>query len=128
MRAGRPALPRGEGREGGLVCHCLSARSRYRYAGPVRDRSARLSVLLVPSSPSFPQAGREGDREHARIDAAEELAVKEILRTNDAVLVSAVEALLNGAFIPYLVLAQNMSVLEGSIAIPPGRVLFQGCV
>ena len=56
---------------------------------------------------------------------AEELAVKEILRTNDAVLVSAVEALLAGAHIPYLVLDQNMSVLEGSIGILPRRVLVE---
>jgi hypothetical protein len=50
-------------------------------------------------------------------------AVKEILRTNDAVLVSAVEALLDGAGIPHLVLDQNMSVLEGSLGILPRRVL-----
>ena len=56
---------------------------------------------------------------------AKELAVKEILRTNDAVLVSAVEALLAGAQIPYLVLDQNMSVLEGSIGILPRRVLVE---
>jgi Putative prokaryotic signal transducing protein len=49
--------------------------------------------------------------------------VKEILRTNDTVLVSAVEALLDGAGIPHLVLDQNMSVLEGSIGILPRRVL-----
>jgi len=49
--------------------------------------------------------------------------VKEILRTNDAVLVSAVEALLEGAGIPHLVLDRNMSVLEGSIGILPRRVL-----
>jgi Putative prokaryotic signal transducing protein len=49
--------------------------------------------------------------------------VKEILRTNDTVLVSAVEALLNGAGIPYIVLDQNMSVLEGSIGILPRRLL-----
>jgi len=49
--------------------------------------------------------------------------VKEILRTNDAVLVSAVEALLDGAGIPHLVLDQNMSVLEGSIGIFPRRIL-----
>ena len=49
--------------------------------------------------------------------------MKEILRTNDAVLVSAVEALLDGAHIPYLVLDQNMSVLEGSLGILPRRVL-----
>ena len=49
--------------------------------------------------------------------------MKEILRTNDAVLVSAVEALLDGAGIPHLVLDRNMSVLEGSIGILPRRVL-----
>ncbi len=51
--------------------------------------------------------------------------MKEILRTNDAVLVSAVEALLDGAGIPHLVLDQNMSVLEGSIGILPRRVLVE---
>ena len=49
--------------------------------------------------------------------------VREIMRTNDAVLVSAVEALLDGAGIGHLVLDQNMSVLEGSIGILPRRVL-----
>jgi hypothetical protein len=49
--------------------------------------------------------------------------VKEILRTNDTVLVSAVVALLDGAHIPHLVLDQNMSVLEGSLGILPRRVL-----
>jgi hypothetical protein len=49
--------------------------------------------------------------------------VREIMRTNDAVLVSAVQALLDGATIPHLVLDQNMSVLEGSIGILPRRVL-----
>ena len=93
----------------------------------MRDQSARLSVLSVPAL--VPHAGRDSNnREHAGIDAAaEELAVKEILRTNDAVLVSAVEALLEGAYIPYLVLDQNMSVLEGSIGILPRRVLVEEC-
>ena len=49
--------------------------------------------------------------------------MREIMRTNDAVLVSAVEALFKGAAIPHLVLDQNMSVLEGSIGILPRRVL-----
>ena len=49
--------------------------------------------------------------------------MREIMRTNDAVLVSAVQALLDGATIPHLVLDQNMSVLEGSIGILPRRVL-----
>jgi len=45
------------------------------------------------------------------------------MRTNDQVLVSAVEALLRGASIPHLVLDQNMSVLEGSLGILPRRIL-----
>lgn len=47
----------------------------------------------------------------------------ELLRTNDAVLVSAIGALLDGASIPHMVLDQNMSVLEGSLGILPRRVL-----
>ena len=49
--------------------------------------------------------------------------MRELIRTNDVVLVSAVEALLAGASIPYQVADQNMSVLEGSIGIFPRRVL-----
>lgn len=49
--------------------------------------------------------------------------MKEILRTNDPVLVSAVGALLDGAGIHHMVLDQNMSVLEGSLGILPRRVL-----
>ena len=49
--------------------------------------------------------------------------MQEIVRTNDPVLVSAIEALLRGADIPHLVLDQNMSVLEGSLGILPRRVL-----
>jgi len=49
--------------------------------------------------------------------------VKEIIRTNDAVLVSAVEALLRAAAIHCWVLDQNMSVLEGSLGVLPRRVL-----
>jgi hypothetical protein len=49
--------------------------------------------------------------------------MKEILRTNDAVLVSAVGALFDAAKIAHLVLDQNMSVLEGSLGVLPRRVL-----
>ncbi len=52
--------------------------------------------------------------------------MREILRTNDAVLISAVEALLKGAEIDHMVVDQNMSVLEGSIGIFPRRVLVRG--
>jgi hypothetical protein len=49
--------------------------------------------------------------------------VREIVRTNDPVLITAIEALLAGAGIKYLVLDQNMSVLEGSIGMLPRRVM-----
>ena len=49
--------------------------------------------------------------------------MRELVRTNDTVLVSAIGALLDGAGIPHLVFDQNMSVLEGSIGILPRRIL-----
>jgi hypothetical protein len=49
--------------------------------------------------------------------------VRELVRTNDPVLVNAIEALLDGAGIEHLVLDRNMSVLEGSIGILPRRIL-----
>ncbi len=50
-------------------------------------------------------------------------SVRELVRTNNAVLVSAIGALLDGAQIPHVVLDQNMSVMEGSLGILPRRVL-----
>jgi Putative prokaryotic signal transducing protein len=49
--------------------------------------------------------------------------MRELVRTNDAVLISAIEALLSGADIDHMVVDQNMSVLEGSIGIFPRRIL-----
>jgi hypothetical protein len=49
--------------------------------------------------------------------------VRELVRTNDAVLISAIEALLKGAHIGHVVADQNMSVLEGSIGIFPRRIM-----
>jgi hypothetical protein len=54
---------------------------------------------------------------------AAELIMRELVRTTDAVLISAIEALLNSARIKHLVVDQNMSVLEGSIGIFPRRIL-----
>ena len=51
--------------------------------------------------------------------------MRELVRTNDAVLVSAIEALLSGADIPHVVLDGNMSVLEGSLGILPRRILVE---
>jgi hypothetical protein len=58
------------------------------------------------------KAGFEGD---ARL--------RELMRTNDAVLLSAIGALLDGAGLDHLVLDQNMSILEGSIGVIPRRIL-----
>ena len=49
--------------------------------------------------------------------------MRELVRTNDIVLVSAIGALLDGANIHHLVLDQNMSVLEGSLGMLPRRIL-----
>ena len=49
--------------------------------------------------------------------------MRELVRTNDAVLISAIEALLKGADIPHLVADQNISVLEGSIGAFQRRIL-----
>ena len=51
--------------------------------------------------------------------------MRELVRTNDAVLISAIEALLNGAQIAHMVVDQNMSVMEGSIGIFPRRILVE---
>jgi Putative prokaryotic signal transducing protein len=52
-----------------------------------------------------------------------ELELRELVRTNDIVLVSAVGALLDGANIHHLVLDQNMSIIEGSLGVLPRRIL-----
>jgi hypothetical protein len=51
--------------------------------------------------------------------------LREIVRTNDAVLISAIEALLKAANIAHMIVDQNMSVLEGSIGIFPRRILVE---
>jgi hypothetical protein len=49
--------------------------------------------------------------------------MRELVRTNDAVLISAIVALLKSADITHMVVDQNMSVMEGSIGIFPRRIL-----
>ena len=49
--------------------------------------------------------------------------MRELVRTNDIVLVSAVGALLDGARIHHLVLDQNMSIMEGSAGVLPRRIM-----
>lgn len=49
--------------------------------------------------------------------------MKELLRSNDPVLLSFLNALLNDADIPFTIVDRNMSIIEGSIGILQQRVL-----
>ena len=49
--------------------------------------------------------------------------MEELLRTNDIVLISFVEALLRDAGITAFVADQNMSIIEGSLGVLPRRVM-----
>lgn len=49
--------------------------------------------------------------------------MRELLKTNDAVLLTYVESLLRQEGIEPLVLDRNMSIMEGSLGILPRRVL-----
>jgi hypothetical protein len=51
--------------------------------------------------------------------------MKELLRSNDPVLISFVSALLDEAGVGFTVADMNMSVLEGSIGALPRRVLVE---
>ena len=51
--------------------------------------------------------------------------MKELLRSNDAVLLSYVSSLLEEDDIAFIVADSNMSVLEGSIGILPRRILVE---
>jgi hypothetical protein len=47
----------------------------------------------------------------------------EIMRTNDIVLISAVQAALDEVDVPFFIADSHMSVLEGSLGFLPRRVL-----
>lgn len=51
--------------------------------------------------------------------------MRELLKTNDPILIGYVEALLRSAGIAAVVLDGHMSVLEGSVGILPRRVLVE---
>lgn len=52
--------------------------------------------------------------------------MKELIRTNDAVILSFAESLLKDAGILTMVADQSMSVLEGSLGLLPRRLLVEG--
>lgn len=49
--------------------------------------------------------------------------MKELIKSNDAVLLSFIEALLKVADIPYQIADQHMSIVEGSLGVLPRRIL-----
>lgn len=53
------------------------------------------------------------------------MAMRELMATNNLVTISFVETLLKEAGIGYLVLDQNMSILEGSLGIIPRRIMVE---
>ncbi len=51
--------------------------------------------------------------------------MKELIRTNDPVVISFVESLMRDAGIAFFVADGNMSILEGSLGVLPRRVLVE---
>ncbi len=49
--------------------------------------------------------------------------MKELFRTNDAVLLSYVDALLSDAGISHVIMDGNMSIMEGSLGVLPRRMM-----
>ncbi len=49
--------------------------------------------------------------------------MEELMRTNDIVMISFVESLLNEQNIEYIVVDQHMSIVEGSVGAIPRRIL-----
>jgi hypothetical protein len=52
--------------------------------------------------------------------------MKELIRTNDAVVLSFAESLMKEAGIAYFIADQGMSILEGSLGLLPRRFLVDG--
>lgn len=49
--------------------------------------------------------------------------MEELLRSNDPVFLSYIDALLSEAEIEFVIMDQNMSVMEGSLGVLPRRIL-----
>lgn len=61
-----------------------------------------------------------------RIAHLSRLAMQELVRTNDPVVISFIEALLRDAGIVHFVADQNMAIAEGSLGILARRVMVDG--
>lgn len=51
--------------------------------------------------------------------------MQELIRTNDAVLISFVESLMKEAGIKHFVADQNTSIMEGSLGVLPRRIMVE---
>ena len=71
------------------------------------------------------RAGAAGGIIYIVAATCEFLSMIELVRTNDAVVISFVESLMRDAGIGFLVADQNMSVLDGSLGILPRRILVE---
>ena len=113
----------------GLSRDRCGSRARYGDAGTAGNEADRLSGAAGARRGLGPAASlRSSALPNTQATASRgKGAWRELVRTNDAVLVSAVQALLDAADIPHIVLDQNMSVLEGSIGILPRRILVNEC-
>src|SRR6185437_13603268 len=86
-----------------------------RKRGLKRQGQEAVTMPLTSAAKDRHRADRRAKQENPRL--------RELVRTNDIVLVSAVGALLDGANIHHLVLDQNMSIIEGSLGVLPRRIL-----
>src|SRR5215213_12024809 len=89
-----------------------------RNLGQQPDCGRHDAIAAKDQTPGLSGAARAG-----REEAAGLTVVHELVRTNNAVLITAIEALLKGAEIPHMVLDQHMSVLEGSLGMLPRRIV-----
>ena len=78
-----------------------------------KGRNGAAPPIGATAGPLFTSAG----------EPANLACMKELVRTNDAVVISFVESLLRDAGIGCFVADQNMSVLDGSIGVLPRRVM-----
>ena len=90
---------------------CDAGSDSHHPIGNDAQKSARATIQTGPDCVSVV-------RRKSRTEPLDEL-----LKTNDPVLISYVEALLDEAGIHYLVLDQHMSIMEGSLGFLPRRVM-----
>jgi hypothetical protein len=90
---------------------------------PFRDEFCHRIGTRIYGARTARGKRRFGAGIYNRVPSCKPSSMIEIVRTNDLVLISFVEALMRDAGIDFMVADQNMSILEGSIGVLPRRVL-----